>query len=54
MQHHSSLDQSFSNIDLMGNDIITPNEDENNFDTSKKLEELVNSRTRDDTTFNSK
>ena len=52
--NNSSLDQSFSNIDLMGNDIITPNEDEGNFDTSKKLEELVNSRTKDDTVFNSK
>jgi hypothetical protein len=53
-KNNNSLDQTFSNADLNCNDIITPNEDESNFDTSKKLEELVNSRSKDDNVFNSK
>jgi glutaredoxin-related protein len=52
--NNSSLNQTFFNANLNCNDIITPNEDESNFDSSKKLEELVNSRTKDDTVFNSK
>ena len=52
--NNSSLDQSFSNVDLSCNYIITPNEDDSNFNTSKKLEELVNARTKDDNVFNSK